>query len=328
MARKVTPAWDGEGWNFGLNVMDKASMERIHAATLKVLAEEGIKTNCKMALEIYAAGGCDVNAREGRVKIPARIVEAAIDSAPSSILFAARDGENDFMMEGSAVHFCNFSKGVNVVDVFTGEYRPSTLEDQKNVALIVDALGEYDLLDVAVETRDMPDEIANLASYETMVTNCGKHSGQSAHSKRESEILIDMAAAVVGGKENLKKRPIASTVVCPTSPLTISNETTEPIIVYAQNNMPCTVLSMVMAGSTAPVTLAGTLVIHNAEVLAGIVLGQLANKGAPNLYGSSTTILDLKTAAVTVGCPELAMLGAAVAKMARFYNLPSYIAGG
>jgi len=83
-----------------------------------------------------------------------------------------------------------------------------------------------------------------------------------------------------------------------------------------------------MAGSTAPVTLAGTLVIHNAEVLAGIVLGQLTNKGAPNLYGSSTTILDLRTAAVTVGCPELAMLGAGVAKLARYYNLPSYIAGG
>jgi len=328
MARKVTPAWDGTNCSFGLNVMDTASMDLIHDATLKVLAQEGIKTNCKLALEIYDAGGCEVDAKEGRVKIPAGVVEAAIDSAPSEILFAARDGENDFTMEGSNVHFCNFSKGVNVVDVYTGEYRPSTVEDQKNVALLVDALEQYDLLDVAVETRDMPDAIANIVSYETMVTNCGKHSGQSAHGVREAEIMIDMAAAVVGGKENLKKRPIASTVVCPTSPLTISNETTEPIIVYARNGLPCTVLSMVMAGSTAPVTLAGTLVIHNAEVLAGIVLGQLTSKGAPNLYGSSTTILDLRTAAVTVGCPELAMLGAAVAKLARYYNLPSYIAGG
>ena len=303
-------------------------MDKIHAATLDVLAKEGIKTNCPAALEIYASGGCDADEKNGRVKIPARIVEAAIDSAPSSILFASRDGENDFVMEGETVHFCNFSKGVNVVDAYTGEYRPSTLEDQKNVALIVDALDQYDLLDVAVETRDMPDQIANLASYETMAANCSKHSGQSAHSKREAEILIEMAAALAGGKENLRKRPITSTVVCPTSPLTISKETTEPIIVYAQNSVPCTVLSMVMAGSTAPVTLAGTLVIHNAEVLAGIVLGQLTNKGAPNLYGSSTTILDLRTAAVTVGCPELAMLGAGVAKLARYYNLPSYIAGG
>jgi len=303
-------------------------MDKIHDATLEILSKEGIKTNCKSALEIFDAGGCDVDAKNGRVRIPARIVESAVDSAPSNILFAARDGEKDFTMGGNAVHFCNFSKGVNVVDLYTGEYRASKMEDQKNVALLVDALEQYDLLDVAVETRDMPDEIANIASYETMVTNCGKHSGQSAHNMRESEIMIEMAAVVAGGKDNLRKRPITSTVVCPTSPLTISNETTEPIIAYARNGVPCTVLSMVMAGSTAPVTLAGTLVIHNAEVLSGIVLGQLTNKGAPNLYGSSTTILDLRTAAVTVGCPELAMLGAAVAGLSRYYNLPSYIAGG
>ena len=328
LARKITCAREGVIGGFGIEIFDIGSMDMIHAATLDVLEHEGIKTNCKLALDIYSAGGCDVDANAGRVRIPARIVEAAIDSAPSGILYAARDPENDFVMEGTSVHFCNFSKGVNVVDVYTGEYRASTLEDQKNASLIVDSLGEYDLLDVALETRDMPDEIANIVSYETMVTNCSKHSGQSAHGKREAEILIEMAAAVAGGKENLRKRPIASTVVCPTSPLTISNETTEPIIVYAENGVPCTVLSMVMAGSTAPVTLAGTLVVHNAEVLAGIVLGQLTKKGAPNVYGSSTTILDLRTAAVTVGCPELAMLGAAVVKLARYYNLPSYIAGG
>ena len=311
-----------------LNLFDNASMDKIHEATLDVLANEGIKTNCKTALEIYSAGGCEVNKEEGRVKIPKRVVEAAIDSAPSSILFAGREPDNDFVMEGSRVHFCNFSKGVNVIDVYSGEYRESTLEDQKNVAILVDALKEYDLLDVAVETRDVPDAIANIASYEAMVSNCGKHSGQSAHGKREAEIMIEMAAVVAGGKENLRKRPITSTVVCPTSPLTISTETTEPIIVYAENGVPCTVLSMVMAGSTAPVTLAGTLVVHNAEVLAGITLGQLTKKGAPNLYGSSSTILDLRTAAVSVGCPELAMLGAGVAKLAQYYKIPSYLAGG
>ena len=82
-----------------------------------------------------------------------------------------------------------------------------------------------------------------------------------------------------------------------------------------------------MAGGTTPVTLAGTLVTHNAEVLAGIVLGQAVKRGAPNLYGSSTTIMDLRSATATIGCPELGMLSAAVAKMAQFYQIPSYVAG-
>jgi trimethylamine--corrinoid protein Co-methyltransferase len=82
-----------------------------------------------------------------------------------------------------------------------------------------------------------------------------------------------------------------------------------------------------MAGGTSPVTLAGTLVTHNAEVLSGIVLAQLTNKGTPNMYGSSTTIMDLRLASATIGCPELGMISAAVCKLAQYYKIPSYVAG-
>ena len=91
--------------------------------------------------------------------------------------------------------------------------------------------------------------------------------------------------------------------------------------------MPSCVLSMAMAGGSSPVTLAGTLVTHNAEVLAGIVLSQLTERGSKVLYGSSTTAMDLRLAAASVGTPELALIGAAVAQLARQYRLPSYIAG-
>jgi trimethylamine--corrinoid protein Co-methyltransferase len=87
------------------------------------------------------------------------------------------------------------------------------------------------------------------------------------------------------------------------------------------------VLSMAMSGASAPVTLAGTLVVHNAEVLSGLILSQLARKGTPFVYGSSTTSMDLRLATASVGCPELAMINAAVAKLARFYSLPSWVAG-
>ena len=312
---------------FDLNVFSNDAMAQIHDATLEVLWHEGIKTDCELAKEIYSAGGCKVD-RDGKVLIPPHIVEAAIDSTPSTVLLAARDPENDIVMEGKRVNFCNFSKGVNVVDPHTKEYRESVLEDHRNIAVLVDYLDQYDLLDVAVEARDVPGELANLASYEAMISNTTKHTSQSAHSKREAEKLIEMASVVAGSLEDLQNRPLVSTVVCPLSPLSINTETTEPIIVYAQNKIPCTVLSMAMAGGTSPVTLAGTVVTHNAEVLAGIVLGQLTQKGTPNMYGSSTTIMDLRRASATVGCPELGMLSAAAANMGHYYNIPTYIAGG
>lgn len=312
---------------FGLNVLSNDSLERIHNATLEVLWHVGIKIQSEAAIEIYDAGGCTVDKKNQKVFIPPHVVEDCIRSAPSTVLLAGRDPKNDIVLDGSRVNFCNFSKGVNVIDPFTGKLRISTLQDEANVAILVDYLDQYDLLDVAVEARDVDIETANLKCYEAMVSNSTKHSTQSPHSFAEAQALIDMATAVAGGKDKLRERPITSSTVCPTSPLSIAPETCEPIITYAKNRVPLTVLSMAMAGGTSPVTLAGTLVVHNAEVLSGIVLAQLTNKGTPNMYGSSTTIMDLRLAAATIGCPELGMLSAAVSKMAQFYNIPSYVAG-
>jgi len=99
------------------------------------------------------------------------------------------------------------------------------------------------------------------------------------------------------------------------------------IIETARLGLPDTVLSMAMAGGSSPVTLAGTLVTHNAEVLAGITLAQLTERGCPVVYGSSTTAMDLRLATAAVGCPELALISAGAAQLARQYRLPSYIAG-
>ena len=136
-----------------------------------------------------------------------------------------------------------------------------------------------------------------------------------------------MAAAIVGGAEQLRKRPIVSTMVCPTSPLQLHKGTAEIIMESALAGVPVNILSMVMAGATAPVTLAGTLVVHNAEVLGGIVLHQLTNRGAPVIYGSSSTVFDMSCVTAPVGAPELGMISAAAAELANYYLLPSFVGG-
>ena len=312
---------------FGLNVFSKEALDRIHQATLEVLWYEGIKVYSDLALEIYSGGGCTVDLKSRKVYIPSYVVEDCIRTAPSSVLLAARDPKNDVVLDGTRVNFCNFSKGVYVVDPYTGEVRDSLKKDEATAAILVDYLDQYDVLDVAVEARDLDQRTANLECYEAMVTNSTKHSTQSPHNIAEAEKLIEMAAAVAGGKDKLRERPITSATVCPQSPLSLSDETCEAIITYARHSLPMNVLSMAMAGGTSPVTLAGTLVTHNAEVLSGIVLAQLTNKGTPNMYGSSTTIMDLKLASASIGCPELGMISAAVCKLAQYYMIPSYVAG-
>ena len=114
---------------------------------------------------------------------------------------------------------------------------------------------------------------------------------------------------------------------CPTSPLEIGTNFCQVIIQAARYNMPCNVLSMAMSGGSSPVQLAGTIVTHNAEVLAGIVLSQLTVPGAPVWYGSSTTAFDLRKGTAPVGAPEIGLISAAVVEMGEYYNLPTYVAG-
>ncbi len=327
MTRRNIAAGNSLIEGFGLNVFSQEALDRMHHATLEVLWYEGVKVYSDLALKIYDGGGCTVDKKNRTVYIPPHVVEDCVRSAPSTVLLAARDPKDDVVLDGTRVNFCNFSKGVLAVDPYTGQIRKSTKQDEANVAVLVDYLDQYDLLDVAVEARDTDPRTANLECYEAMVSNSTKHSTQSPHSLAEAEKLIEMAAAVVGGREKLRHRPITSATVCPQSPLSLSEETCEAIITYAKHGVPMDVLSMAMAGGTSPVTLAGTLVTHNAEVLSGIVLAQLTNRGTPNMYGSSSTIMDLRLASASIGCPELGMISAGVCKLAQYYKIPSYVAG-
>ena len=126
----------------------------------------------------------------------------------------------------------------------------------------------------------------------------------------------------------MRERPIFSFNVCPTSPLRLTLEFCQVVIDSARLGVPLNIISMAMSGGSAPVTLAGTLVVHNAEVLGAITLSQLVRKGTPVIYASSTTSMDLRLGTASVGCPELGMISAAVAKLAQYYQLPNWVAGG
>jgi len=310
-----------------LSLFSPEDLEMIHDATLEVLEYTGLYVQSNDAIDIYEGGGCIVDRKKQIVKIPAHVVEDAIQSSPKKVVLAGRDPKHDIVLESGRVNFCPFGEGVMVIDPYSGEYRKSTKKDKGDVARLVDALDQYDMLENTVAPRDVHPELESLHNYEVTISNTTKHVPQPCHDKRSAQLLIEMAAAVAGGKENLKDRPIVSGCTCPQSPLTISAGCADPIIEYARANLPQNILSMALAGATSPVTLAGTLVTHNAEVLGGIVLAQLTRKGAPVMYGSSTSMIDLKLTTATVGCPELGLISAAVAKLAQMYLLPSYVAG-
>ncbi len=314
--------------SLGIETLNPNEIDEIHCATLEILSYVGVNMYSAEALRIMAESGADVDFVSHKVRIPPHIVEDAIMSAPSSVILAARNHEQDVYMGGKRVHFTNFGAGCKVLDLEDESIHASTKVDVEETAIICDALDSVDIYSSAVVATDMPCNTAELYEAEAFLSHTSKHC-QHLHLSDGfgARKYFEMGAALAGGWEALQKRPIISSQVCPSSPLQFHKGTCEIIVESAKAHIPINILSMVMSGATAPITLAGTLVVHNAEVLAGIVLHQATRKGAPVIYGSSSTSFDLHLLTAPVGSPELGMISAAVAKLANYYLLPSHVGG-
>lgn len=316
------------GDGLSLNILTRDELRDIHYGTLEVLGETGVFVEDEAARACFEKGGADVDHDTGTVRIPPHVVEDAIRSAPSRVILYGRDPKHDIVLENTRVHFTNFSEGVMINDPYTGENREPVKQDLVDSARVIDYLPEIDFCEKALGAHDVNQETVPLHNAEAYLTNTTKHCAFGPGNGTFLEKIIDMARIIAGGARAFKKRPLVSFTTCPVSPLTLISDCCDIIMAAARNNVVCNILSMAMAGGTAPVTLAGTLVNHNAEVLSGITLAQLTRRGAPVIYGSSTTAMDLKLAAASVGTPECAVISGAVARLARYYALPSYVAGG
>ena len=317
-------------WSRGLSLryLSDDELEKIHQSTLEVLANTGLFVETQEALDVFDGAGAEIDGKNKIVKIPSNLVNEAIQSAPSKITMAARDPKNDKVLEKDRVYFTNFSEGVEVVDLYTGERRKPLKKDLAHAARVVDFLSDIDVCEKAVGASDVRQSVVPLHNAEAMLINTTKHCCVGPGDGYLLKKLIKMAATIVGGFKRLKDRPILSFTTCPVSPLQLIKECCEIIIESARSGSIVNILSMAMAGGTSPVSLAGTLVTHNAEVLGGITLNQLVAPGAPVIYGSSTTAMDLRLGTASVGTPECAVISGAVARLARYYALPSYVAGG
>jgi trimethylamine--corrinoid protein Co-methyltransferase len=320
----------GRRQNGGLSfsVLSDDDLGRIHASTLEVLRKTGVFVQDEEALEIFDGNGAVIDPKTKIVKIPSHLVEDAIQSAPEVILLAGRDPKDDVVLEMNRVSFSPFGTAIKVIDPSTGELRASTKADVCDCSRLIDYLDNVDTGRRSVSAYDVPQEVAAVHDAEALISNTTKHVLTTPHNGYLAKQIIKMLVAISGSEEKLRERPIVTFNNCSVTPLKLPQETCEVIIESARAGLAVQVLSQALAGGSSPVTLAGTLVIHNAEVLSGLVLSQLTCKGTSFIYCSSTCSLDLRYGAAIVGNPETALLNAAIAEMARYYLLPCRVAGG
>ncbi len=316
----------GPGLTF--QVLSDDDLIDIHEATLEILWKTGIFIEDPEALELFGGGGAVIDSKNQIAKIPPSMIEDAVQSAPEIVTLAGRTPENDLLLAPNRVYFDCFGEGIQLFDRHTRELRKPFKADLAESTRLIDALEHIDICHRSLGSHDVTPELAALHNAETILSNTTKHTFLAAGSGLILDKIIKMMALIVGGEDKISERPILTSGSCAVSPLRLPNDCCEVVMMSARRGLVSKVLTQCMTGGSSPVTMAGTLAIHNAEVLSGCVLSQLAKKGSPFIYASSTCSMDLRLGGAVVGNPETALMNAAIAELAKFYLLPVQVAGG
>jgi trimethylamine--corrinoid protein Co-methyltransferase len=310
-----------------INLLTRNEVENIHNASLEILENPGLEILSKPALDILKEAGGNVNYEKKRATIPRDLVKKALQKAPKTPTYGARNPKNSFLLDKREIHFTTNGYAVFIRDYETGQRRYSTQGDLAQWAVLADYLDTVHVIWPSLNPADVPEHMQRLSALVTCLSNSEKHVEHYAENAREAQYEIEIAAAIAGGREQLKRKPIISAVQCPIAPLRFDKGLTDAVIEFAKAGIPVVSLSMPLTGLTGPVTIAGSLVVNNAEVLGNLVVSEFAAPSAPLIYGGSPGSIDFKTGAYVEG-PENALLNAALTQLARYYDLPCEISGG
>ncbi len=309
-----------------ISFLSEDEIEAIHNASLEVLESTGIKVMSGKALDILKEAGAKVDYGKNLATIPRNLVAEALERAPKTIKYCARNPKYDFVLNKQEPHFCASGGPPFIRDWETGERRYSTSEDLARCTVIADYLDHVHLIWPLGVGMDVPAPMRYIVDMYTVLKNTEKHFEGDSTSAKGAQYRIEIAAAIVGGKEELRERPIFSMVICIISPLRYDKGMTEAGIELAKAGIPVVIYPMPMAGETGPATLAGTMVVNNAEFLGGLVILEFASPGAPVVYAAGEGTVDFKTGAI-IRSPESSLMHLALNQLARYYDLPSEVGG-
>ncbi len=324
-ARPVKPGMEG-----GLyRPLTDTDIERIHRAALDMLDQVGFSDAIPSCVELVTAAGGSVTP-EGRLLFPRALVENALATAARRFTLYAHDPAHDIEPWGKKVHFGTAGAAVHMVDAETGEYRESALADLYDIARLIDRLEHIHFFQRPIVLRDLE------SSRELDINTCyaalsgtAKHVGTSFFQPEHVDETLRMLHLIAGGEDKWRARPFVSMSACfVVPPLKFAEDACRCLEVGVRGGMPILLLAAGQAGATSPAALAGAVAQEVAEVLAGLVYVNLISPGHPCLFGAWPFVSDLRTGAMSGGSGEQAILSAACAQMAQFYDLPGGVPAG
>jgi trimethylamine--corrinoid protein Co-methyltransferase len=297
---------------------------KILAEAYLLLDREGVRFENPAARALFRAAGMSVDEGTGRVRIAPELVRDCLATTPPIITLYDRSGEVSYVVGGDTVHFDPGSAGTRVLDHALKRERAPTTTDLITLARLTDALPNLHFQSTSLVPADVPQTIGDsfrllfclLYSAKPVVTGTFRVEGFGP--------MREMLAAVRGGTTELRRKPLAIFDACPSPPLKWSHLTSQSLIDCARAGIPSELISMGLTGATSPATLSGTLVQHVVENLAGLVLCQLAQPGAPVIFGGSPSSFDMRKGTTPMGAMETMMIDMAYAQLGKILNLPTH----
>ncbi len=307
-------------------VLRQEQVQSLHDATLKLLSDEGVVFQSEAALEVLRKNGVRI---EGKIaRFPPALIEKAIENCPSEVILKARNPERNVVLGHGNIHYTNCFGPVRVRRLGMTETVPATREDLRKFTVLSDALENVAYCLFHVRPRENPVDFNDIYSAATMLKITDKHIHFSQDSAASTDVLIALGEVAANDAPNAEG-PVFSLGGCSTSPLIYSEDVCTKFIKAVPKGIPFLVVSGAISGGTSPATLAGTLLVQNAEVLAGLALAQLLRPGAPLIYGAFSGGMDMRSGIFVMGGTELALMQAATAQLCDLYHIPfGYGSGG
>jgi trimethylamine--corrinoid protein Co-methyltransferase len=307
-----------------LRFLSDDTINQITNEGLALLMDPGVRVENAEALELLADAGADVDFEAQVAHIPEDIVRTALETAPSEFDLYDLDGEPVVHYGADRVQFAPGSGALKLLDSETQEQRAPVTADLVKFVKLVEMLPQLDAQSTAFVCSDVPKEIGDLYRLYLALNYMRKPIVTGAFRKDTWWTMKDMLVAVASGEDALAERPIAIFDVCPSPPLMWSDLTCQNMIDCARHGIPSELISMPMAGATAPVTIAGAVVQHTAECMSGVAICQLAAEGAPIVWGGSPAVFDMREGTTPMGAVGTWMIDAAYTEVGKALGLPTH----
>ncbi len=304
-------------------IISPQAVKRILAEAYQLLADTGVRVSDPEARILLENGGAKVESTVAQ--IPGGMIDRALPTVGKDFYLHNRGGDPvvHYSVEDD-VHFDPGSCAVNILDPQTLEHRPAVTADLVRLVQVTEMLPQLEAQSTAVVCHDAPSQIGDIHRLHVVLTHSDKPVVTGAFSSQNIQAMIALLAADSGNVQRLREMPRAVFDVCPSPPVHWTEFACRCLIELGRAGVPVELVSMPLAGATAPVTLAGSLVQHAAESLAGIVIHQLAAPGAPLVWGGAPAIFDMRTGSAPMGAVETAMLDAGYAAVGKYLGLPTH----